>query len=63
MVVGVEVKAALDIDGSATRGLGTLRDRLGDRFIAGVVLHFGDRVQWIADRIVAMPVAALWTVP
>jgi len=43
--------------------LATLRDRLGSRFTAGVVLHCGDRVQWIADRIVAMPVAALWTVP
>jgi uncharacterized protein len=59
-VVGIEVKAALDIDASSVRGLRTLRDRLGDRFVAGVILHCGDRVQWVEDRLIAMPVSALW---
>ena len=59
-IVGVEVKAALDFDLSDFAGLRTMRDRLGDRFVVGVLLHCGDRVQWVADRILAMPVASLW---
>jgi uncharacterized protein len=59
-IVGIEVKAAFDVDASDARGLRALRDRLGDNFVNGIVLHCGDRVQRLDDRIVAVPVSALW---
>lgn len=60
-IVGIEVKAAVDVNRSDTAGLRTLRDRLGPKFVTGLLLHCGDRVQWLEDRIVALPIAALWT--
>ena len=60
-IVGIEVKAGVDVNRSDTAGLRTLRDRLGPKFVTGLLLHCGDRVQWLEDRIVALPIAALWT--
>jgi uncharacterized protein len=60
-IAGVEVKAAIDVDESDFRHLIYLRDRLGDRFVNGVVLHFGERPLPFGDRLTALPVSALWT--
>jgi hypothetical protein len=40
-----------------------LRDRLGERFTAGVVLHLGQRASSFGDGIHALPVSALWATP
>ncbi|MGQ0575204.1 MAG: ATP-binding protein [Pseudonocardia sp.] len=60
-VVAIEVKAAPGISPGATRGLAHLRDRLGDRFVAGLVLSTGDQAQRIGDRLAVAPVSALWS--
>jgi hypothetical protein len=62
-VVGIEVKAASTVRGSDAAGLNLLRDRLGDRFVAGYVLHTGPSSSAIGDRVTALPLDALWTVP
>ena len=61
-VVGVEVKAAETVRASDFRGLMHLRDRLGERFLAGFVLHLGTASRAFGDRLRALPAAALWTV-
>ena len=58
---GIEVKAAVDVDEHDFRHLVHLRDRLGPRLTCGVVLHCGDRLRRFGDRMLAMPVSALWT--
>jgi uncharacterized protein len=60
-VVGIEVKAAVDVDEHDTKWLRYLRDKLGERFVNGVVLHLGDRPQPLGDRITALPLSTLWT--
>lgn len=60
-LVGIEVKAAVDVDENDFRHLTYLRDRRSDHFVAGVVLHCGDRVRKFGDRLLAMPIGALWT--
>lgn len=60
-VVAIEVKAAPGITSGATRGLVHLRDRLGDRFVAGLVLNSGQETQGVGDRLAVAPVSALWT--
>ena len=60
-VVGIEVKAAFDLSAGDATGLRSLRDRLGDAFVCGVVLHYGDRVQRLEERIFALPVSSLWS--
>lgn len=59
-VVAVEVKAARDVDESDFRHLAALRDRLGDRFVNGLVIHLGEHPTSFGDRLTALPVSALW---
>ena len=60
-VVGVEAKAAVDVHENDFAGLRALRDRVGETFVAGVVLHCGDRPRRFGDRLYSLPVSALWT--
>ena len=58
-VCGIEAKATSTprpIDG---RHLLRLRDALGDRFSLGVVIHLGDQILSLGDRLWAVPLAAL----
>lgn len=60
-VIAFEVKASAAPNRSDAAHLEWLRDRLGERFIGGVVLHTGPSVFALSDRIVAAPLASLWT--
>lgn len=60
-VVAIEVKAAKDVNEADSRWLRTLRDRLGPDFVVGVVLHCGDHPRSLGDRLVSLPITALWS--
>jgi hypothetical protein len=59
-VVGVEVKAGVTVRAEDLAGLRHLRARLGDRFVAGFVLHTGQQTLPFGDRLVALPTDAVW---
>jgi hypothetical protein len=59
-VVGIEVKATTSPGADSAKHLRWLRERLGERFTAGVVLHLGQRASSFGDSIHAIPVSALW---
>ncbi|MCG3133266.1 MAG: hypothetical protein HMLKMBBP_00391 [Planctomycetes bacterium] len=59
-VAAVEVKATSSPGPRDVAGLARLRDRLGDRFVNGVLLHLGDRVLPFGDRLTLMPISSLW---
>jgi uncharacterized protein len=59
-VIAVEIKSATTVNQADARGLRFLRDRLGDRFAAGVVFHTGPLTGQLDDRIWATPISALW---
>jgi len=59
-VFGFEVKAGRSVNSRHHRNLAWLRDILGDRFALGVVLYTGDVSYRVDDRIVALPISALW---
>jgi predicted AAA+ superfamily ATPase len=61
-VVGIEVKAASTVGPDDFRGLRKLADRLGDDFVAGVVLYTGTSTLPFGGKLLAMPVSALWEV-
>jgi uncharacterized protein len=61
-VVGIEIKSAASASASDARGLGLLRDKLGQRFKLGVIVYAGEQTLPIADRIWAVPVRGLWAV-
>lgn len=59
-VIGVEIKATSSPDSGSAAHLAWLRDRLTDRFVAGVVLHTGPATFGLGDRITAAPISTLW---
>jgi predicted AAA+ superfamily ATPase len=59
-LIGIEVKADAAPDREAARHLSWLRDQLGDRFIAGVILHTGQRTYGLGKGIRAVPICTLW---
>ncbi len=59
-VAAVEVKAGTRVDGSDVRGIELLRDRLGDRFVQGVVLYTGTIAYKRSNRVSVLPMSHLW---
>jgi len=60
-IAGIEVKGSVSLGARDVRGLETLRDLAGPRFVRGVVLYGGNQAIPLGDRIFALPVSALWT--
>ena len=59
-IIGIEIKATSAPKSRDARHLAWLRDQLGDRFVAGVVLHTGPRPFKLDDGIIAAPICTLW---
>jgi uncharacterized protein len=59
-VVGIEVKLGATPSRGDFSGLAHLRDKLGDRFVGGVVVGTGAETLPFGDRLWSVPVAGLW---
>jgi len=59
-VLAIEIKATAAPKAPDARHLVWLRDRLGERFLGGAVLHTGPRPFRLAERIFALPISTLW---
>jgi len=59
-VIGMEVKAGAAPERADAKHLIWLRDKIGGRFVAGIVFHTGPRPFELDERITAAPIAALW---
>ncbi len=62
-VAGVEIKAAASVNRNNFRGLRKLQKAAGDRFVRGVVLYDGETAIPFGDRLHAVPMSRLWTMP
>ena len=60
LVLALECKAGAAPSTRDARHLVWLREQLGDRFVAGAVLHTGPDVFVLGDRIFAVPLSAMW---
>ena len=60
-IIGIEIKATSAPSRRDSQHLAWLRDQIGERFIAGVVLHTGPATFPLEDRLWATPVSSLWT--
>lgn len=60
-LAGIEVKASATVSNREFGGLRTLKEEVGKRFRAGVVLYLGDEVLPFGDGMWAAPVHALWS--
>jgi uncharacterized protein len=59
-VVAIEVKVSQSAKRDWFRWLERMRDGLGDSFVVGVVLYGGEHVLPFGDRLMAVPISALW---
>jgi hypothetical protein len=59
-ILALEIKATAAPSKSDARHLDWLRAALGDKFIAGAVLHTGPGRFRLGERILAIPICALW---
>jgi predicted AAA+ superfamily ATPase len=59
-VIACEVKATSSPRRPDANHLAWLRDRLGDRFVMGLVLHTGPSIYSLDDRVLAIPISGLW---
>jgi len=61
-VVAVEVKASETVRADDFRAVQRIARRVGDRLVAGVVLHAGQTPLPFGERLRAWPISSLWTV-
>lgn len=61
-VVGVEVKAAVSLQGKDFSGLRHLQTLAGERFRCGILLYAGKESLPMGPGLWAMPISALWSV-
>ena len=59
-VAAIEVKSGATVAASDFAALRALRDQLGKRFRAGIVLFSGDQVVPSGDKLWLVPLPALW---
>jgi uncharacterized protein len=59
-IAGIEVKASATVRPQDFRGLIHLRDSVGERLAAGVVVYAGERTLPFGDRLWAVPLCGLW---
>lgn len=59
-VLALEIKATSAPQLADARHLQWLQARIGDRFLAGAVLHTGPRPFRLAEQIFALPISVLW---
>jgi uncharacterized protein len=61
LIAAIEIKSAATLRGKDTRWITKLRDKLGTRFVGGLILHTGPRAQPFGDRLAAVPIDVLWS--
>lgn len=60
-LVGIEIKASAAPRPDAARHLAWLRDTLGPTLRLGIVLHTGAHTYPLGERLLAVPIAAIWS--
>ncbi len=59
-IVGIEVESSATVSPKDCCGLKRIEKATGDRFVCGIILHDGERVQKIAPKLFAMPFEMQW---
>ena len=58
-VAGIEIKAAATVTKNDFKGLGKLRDAIGEQFAAGVVFYDGESIVPFGEKLFAVPISVL----
>lgn len=60
-LIGIEVKSGATVLSEHFRGLRSLQQVAGNRFVRGIVLYWGERTLPFGEGLWAQPISALWT--
>jgi len=60
-IVGVEIKSAKSVAGQDFRGLQSLAETAGKRFVRGIVLYGGNEAISFSTNLHALPIDSLWS--
>ncbi len=60
-IIGVEVKAGASLTSKDLQGLHRLGKVAGKHFKRGIVLHDGERLLPLGNKITSAPVSSLWS--
>lgn len=59
-IVGIEIKSAKSVGGLDFRGLQSLAETAGEKFLRGVVLYSGNETVSFGSNLHAVPIDSLW---
>lgn len=59
-IVAIEVKAKSSPVAEDYKHLALLQETLGDKFVAGIILHQGNNIMHFNDKLYSAPIASLW---
>jgi hypothetical protein len=59
-VIGLEIKASTSASASDFKGLKYMVETLGDRFVRGIVLYFGNEIVPFGNNLYAIPINMIW---
>lgn len=59
-IVGIEVKNTQTVKPEDFKNLKLLQEKMGKRFISGLILHHGENIIPAGNSLFAVPVTALW---
>jgi predicted AAA+ superfamily ATPase len=59
-IFAFEVKASAAVTTTDAKHLRWRRDEIGEKFVRGVVLHTGPDIFELSERILAVPICAIW---
>lgn len=61
LIAALEIKSAANLRSRDTRWITALRDKIGSRFVAGLILHTGQQAQPLGERLAAVPIDIMWS--
>ena len=60
-IVGIEVKSSSTVKNSNFEQLRNLSENVGNNFVQGIVLYDGEYITSFGERMLAVPISALWS--
>ncbi len=59
-IIGIEVKASTQVSPNDFKGIRSLQEKAGAKFVGGVVLYTGSQIVPFGENLYAMPIYSLW---
>ena len=59
-IVGIEIKAASSVSPNDLKGLKYLQEKVGDKFLRGIIFYTGKQFLSFGHNLYAVPISALW---